>query len=206
MQFNYEIRKLTVNHNAIADWLIANPGKAQQRKCAEQFDITESWLSTLINQDAFQSLLKHKQESVFDQVVIPLQDKIAGVAHASVEKLGKVLDDTNDGRLVKDIGDSMLKALGYGGQKAGPSFVFNNQTNHLTVNQDALAEARQRQSQHYGRTLESPSNTAESTPQIETSELQDDRKLEVGEARELRSKHVNSGTPVQGQSTEGDNL
>lgn len=206
MQFNYEIKKLTVNHNAIADWLIANPGKAQQRTCAEQFDITESWLSTLVNQDAFQSLLKSKQADVFDQVIIPLQDKIAGVAHASIEKLGKILDTTKDGRLVKDINDSALKALGYGGQKAGPSVIINQTQNNLTVNQDALAEARLRQSQHYGRTLESPSNTAESTPQDQTPQLQDNRKLEVGEARELRSEHANSGTEVQGQPTEGDGL
>ena len=206
MQFNYEIKKLTVNHNAIADWLIANPGKGQQRTCAKEFDITESWLSTLINQDAFQSLLKVKQEEIFNQVVIPLQDKIAGVAHASVEKLGIILDATQDGRLVKDIADSALKALGYGGQKTAASLIINNTQNNLTVNQDALAEARARQSQHYGRTLESPSNTAESTPQIEAPELQDNRKPEVGEARELRSEHVNSGTPVQGQSPEGDDI
>lgn len=206
MQYTYEIKKLTVNHNAIADWLIANPGKRQQGKCAEVFDISQSWLSTLINQDAFQSLLKHKQADVFDQVVIPLQDKIAGVAHHSVERMGEILDQTKDGRLVKDIGDSMLKALGYGGQKAGPSIVFNTQNNTLTVNQDALAEARARQSQHYGRTLESPSNTAESASQTQTPKLQDNRKLEVGEARELRSEHVNSGTEVQGKSPEGDDL
>lgn len=206
MQFNYEIKKLTVNHNAIADWLIAHPGKGQQKPCAQVFGITESWLSTLINQDAFQSLLKVKQDEVFQQVIIPLQDKIAGVAHASVEKLGDILDDTKDGRLVKDIADSALKALGYGGQKTAAQLIINNTQNNLTVNQDALAEARQRQSQHYGRTLESPSDTAESTPQIEAPELQDNRKPEVGEARELRSEHVNSGTPVQGQSPEGDDI
>jgi len=205
MQFNYEIKKLTVNHNAIADWLIAHPGKGQQRPCALVFGITESWLSTLINQDAFQSLLKVKQDEVFQQVIIPLQDKIAGVAHASVEKLGTILDETKDGRLVKDIADSALKALGYGGQKTA-SLIINNTQNNLTVNQDALAEARQRQSQHYGRTLESPSNTAESTPQIETPELQDNRKSEVGEARELRSEHVNSRTPLQGKPPEGDDI
>ena len=205
MQFNYEIRKLTVNHNAIADWLIANPGKAQQRTCAKEFDITESWLSTLVNQDAFQSLLKSKQSEVFDQVVIPLQDKIAGVAHASIEKLGEILDATKDGRLVKDINDSALKALGYGGQQSA-SLIINNTQNNLTVNQAALLEARARQSQHYGRTLESPSETAESTPQTETPKLQDNRKVEVGEARELRSEHANSGTPLQGQPTEGDDL
>jgi len=206
MQFNYEIKKLTVNHNAIADWLIANPGKAQQRLCAPIFGITESWLSTLINQDAFQSLLKNKQADAFDQVIIPLQDKIAGVAHASVEKLGVILDKTEDGRLVKDIADSTLKALGYGGQKASAQLIINTTNNNLTVNQAALIEARARQSQHYGRALESSSETAESPPQTQTSELQDNRKLEMGEARELRSEHVNSGTEVQGQPTEGSDL
>lgn len=199
MQYKYELKKLSVNHNAIADWLIANPGRGQQAICAVEFGITQSWLSTLINQDAFQSLLKNKQSDVFDEVVIPLKDKIAGVAHRSVEKLGEILDTTNDGRLVKDISDSMIKALGYG-QATQPGVTINNTT--LTINQIALKEARHRLSQHYGKTLED-SSKPESQTSTSSPQLQDSKKLEVGEARELRSEHVNSGTELQGDSSEG---
>lgn len=202
MQYKYELKKLSVNHNAIADWLIANPGRGQQALCASEFGITQSWLSTLINQDAFQSLLKNKQSNIFDEVIVPLKDKIAGVAHRSVEKLGEILDNTNDGRLVKDISDSMIKALGYG-QEQKPGVTINNTT--LTINQIALQEARHRQSQHYGKTLEDPSKP-ESQPSTSLSRLPDNKKLEVGEARELRSKHVNSGTELQGDSPEGDKV
>ena len=199
MQYKYELKKLSVNHNAIADWLIANPGRGQQGICAQEFGITQSWLSTLINQDAFQSLLKNKQSEIFDEVVVPLKDKIAGVAHRSVEKLGEILDATNDGRLVKDISDSMIKALGYG-QANNAGVVIHNTT--LTINQIALQEARHRQSQHYGKALED-SSKPESQTSTTSPKLQDNRKTEVGEARELRSEHVNSGTELQGDSSEG---
>ncbi len=202
MQYKYNLKKLSVNHNAIADWLIANPGRGQQGLCAEEFGITQSWLSTLINQDAFQSLLKNKQSDIFDEVIVPLKDKIAGVAHRSVEKLGEILDTTNDGRLVKDISDSMIKALGYG-QEHKPGVTINNTT--LTINQIALQEARHRQSQHYGKTLED-SSKPESQPPTSLPRLPDHQKLEVGEARELRSEHVNSGTELQGDSPEGSEV
>lgn len=201
MKYTYELKKLSVTHNAIADWLIANPGKAQQGKCAEAFGITQSWLSTLIGQDAFQSLLKVKQDGVFEEVIVPLQDKIAGVANASVEKLGLILDATQDGRLVKDINDSMLKALGYGAAQPAGGITINN--NSLTINQAALQEARDRQTEHYGRSLESKSEALESPDASATKGVPHHKKLEVGEARDLRSEHVNRGAEVEGDSPEG---
>jgi len=205
MKYNYEIKDLSVTHNAIADWLIANPGKGQQGRCAAHFGITESWLSTLVNQDAFKALLQSKQDKVFDEVVIPLQDKIAGVAHAAVNKLGEVVDQTNDGRLIKDVADSMLDKLGYGAKYVrAPGTVINNNT--LVVDQAALAEARARQSHHFGRTLESPSRTADTESQAGTPQLPPGEEPGVGAPRDLRSEHVNGEAPFYREPEEGGDL
>lgn len=203
--FKYELLDLSNTHNAIADWLIANPGKGQLGACAAAFGYTRSWLSTLIHQDAFQALLKHKQGAAFEEVVIPLHEKMAGVAHRGVEKLGEIMETTNDHRLVRETTKDMLASLGYGANaKGGPVTINNNTQNNLTVNQPALAEARARQSQHFrSQTLESPSKPQGPAVEAQAAELPASEESEMGEARDLRSLHVDGQAPVHGDAEEG---
>ncbi len=201
--WKYELMDLSNTHNSVADWLIANPGKGQMGACAVHFGYTPSWLSTLVHQDAFQALLKIKQGDVFEEVIIPLHEKMSGVAHRSVEKMGEILETTNDHRLIKEIGKDMLSALGYGASRAGPSTIINNTQNNLTVNADELAAARQRQSKHYGRDGESLIESDNAAPQDSPLRLSSGEEVEVGEASELRAGLVNSGTAVQGDTEEG---
>jgi hypothetical protein len=147
--------------------------------------------------------LKIKQGQVFEEVIIPLHEKIAGVAHASVEKMGEIVEQTNDHRLVKEIGKDMLNALGYGANARGPSVQINNTQNNLTVNADELAAARLRQSQHYGRTGENSSESPGAQLEIEAPKLPTSDELEMGEACELRSELVNGPAKVYGSAEEG---
>ena len=203
--FKYELLDLSNTHSAIADWLIANPGKGQLGKCAAVFDYTRSWLSTLIHQDAFQAMLKHKQGVAFQEVIIPLHEKIAGVAHAGIEKLGEILETTQDERLVREITRDSLQNLGYGASTKGPTVQIDASThNTLNVNSDALAEARQRRSQHYGaKALESPNKPLEPGLKAEAPQLPHNQEPGLGEARDLRSEHVNSPTAVYRDSEDG---
>lgn len=204
--FKYELMDLSNTHNAVADWLIANPGKGQLGRCAIAFDYTQSWLSTLIHQDAFQALMKIKQGKAFAEVIIPLTAKIEGVAHAGVMRMGEILDEKKDDRLSREITKDMLNSLGYGANAKSPGpgpGVTNIQNNTLIVDADTLAEARARRSQHYGRQLESPSTDTDPGPQTQTSELSHSEEPELGEARDLRSEHVNSGPPIHRVTPEG---
>lgn len=202
----FVLQNISVSHNAIADWLIANPGRGQMGKCAAVFGITNAWLSVLIHQDAFKSMLKVKQNASFDLVIIPLQDKIAGVAHRSVEKMGEILDTTNDHRLVREIGKDMLTAMGYGGNAKAAVVIDNSTTNNLTVDAGALADARQRQSEHYGRILESPSNASAETDEAETPELSHSPEPEVGASSDVRASGVDSTEAVHGSAKEGSEV
>ena len=196
--FKYELTNLSNTHNAIADWLIANPGKGQMGRCAAVFGITRAWLSTLVNQDAFQAMLKHKQGQAFEAVVIPLHEKIAGVAHAGVEKLGEIIDKTDDERLVREITRDSLQQLGYGASTRGPAVHIDQSThNTLHVDSEALAAARARRSQHHGgQALESPSKPPDPGPKIEPAQLPASEESSLGETREVRAEHVYSPTPV----------
>ena len=200
--FKYELTKLSNTHNAVADWLIANPGKGQLGRCAAHFGYTRSWLSTLVQQDAFRALMQIKQGKAFEEVVIPLQDKIAGVAHASVEKLGEIIEKTDDERLVREIGKDMLNSLGYGAS-AKPAGVVNNTQVNLTVDAGALAEARNRQSKHYGRVLESSSEPDAEAPEAEAPKLSYSEEPGMGQTRELRAEHVNGEKAIYREPTEG---
>lgn len=205
MPYHYQLTNLSVTHNAIADWLIANPGKARQADCAEAFNITQSWLSTLLHTDAFQAMILNKQGAVFEGVVIPLREKISGVAHRSVEKMGEILETTNDHRLVREIGKDMLASLGYGANAKGPVHI-GDVNNTLTVSPENLAAARERQSQHYRRELESPAESEPPALEAQAAELPYDPEADVGEARDIRSSHVNSTKEVHGDTEAGSEV
>ena len=207
MTFKYELQNLSNNHNAIADWLIANPGKGQMGRCAAVFDITPAWLSTLYHQDAFQAMIKHKQGESYKAVIIPLQEKIAGVADAGVTKLGEILATTSDERLIHEITRDSLKALGYGANAKAPVVVDQSTHNTLNVDSAALAEARQRRSQrHHGVTLESSSQPPEPSPESQAALVQIDQEPELGAPSDTRPSHVYSAPPVYGNSEEGGDV
>jgi hypothetical protein len=201
---NYELTRISVTHNAIADWLIANPGKGQMQKCAAVFEITPAWLSTLVHQDAFKALLKVKQGTAFEEVVIPLRHKMMGVAHRSVERLGEIVETTKDDRLVREIAKDMSQNLGFSPSLKGPTVNIDNSTNnHLTVNQEALAKAREKQSKHYGRHLENSTEPRALPPSEQTEELPNNREFAMVEASDLRAECVNSSEELYGVAEEG---
>jgi len=201
--FKYELLDLSNTHNAIADWLIANPGKGQLGRAAAHFGYTRAWLSTLIHQDAFQAMLKHKQGKTFEQVIIPLQEKIAGLAHAGVEKLGEIVDKTNDERLIREITRDAVQSLGYGASTAPAINIDNSTHNILNVDSAALAEARKRRSQHHGAAIESSSQPPQPSPENQAALVSLDQETQLGETRDIRSEHVHSSPPVYGNSEGG---
>ena len=204
--FNYELTELSNTHHLIADWLIANPGKGQLGKCAAVFGYTRSWISTLIHQDAFVAMMKYKQGQHFEACIIPLTEKINGVAHAGVERLGEIIETSKDDRLTREITKDMLTAMGYGGNSKTPVVVDNSTHNTLNVNSEALAEARERRSQHHGaKALESSSPPEVPAIEAQATQLQNHQEPAVGETGELRAGHVNSPPKVyRHEETGGD--
>jgi hypothetical protein len=139
-----QIQQISITHDAIANFLVANPGKGQMAKAAMHFGVTRPWLSTLVHTDAFQAHLRNKQDEVFGQVIMPLKDKLAGVADIALDRLADKLEVEGDTRILADTADKLLNRLGYGPKPAGGNPGVQMNQNNYYVDKDILAEARER--------------------------------------------------------------
>jgi len=80
------IKGLTPRHDAILDFLLVNP-HCPRWQMAQHFGVTETWLSIIIHSDVFQARYQEKNQEVFRETVVPLREKLLGVAHVAVDKL-----------------------------------------------------------------------------------------------------------------------
>lgn len=146
-----EIKKVSVKHEAIMDYLLANPGE-KLGVVAAHFHVSQAWLSTIIHSDAFRTRMEQKQERAFDETIIPLREKVLGIAHLGVEKLGEAMENASpmsDRDFIADTTDNILKNLGYSPKSAPPQTqqVGAQQNNYYVVDSASLAEARARMRQ-----------------------------------------------------------
>lgn len=139
-----EIHRVSHRHNAIMDYMLANP-EIKLSEVAAHFGMTQAWLSTVIHSDCFQSELKEKQGALFDETVLTLRDKITGAAHRALDRLGEKLDTVDDPKFILDASEKTLKALGYGTSTTiSQAKTVNNVQNNFTVSSEIHEQARQR--------------------------------------------------------------
>lgn len=115
-----QLKTLSPRHDAIAEWLIANPDK-HLYECALAFGVTQPWLSVILHSDIFQVYYRKMRGDHVDLRITPLRDKLLGVANRAVEKLADKVEAMNTRELV-DVAELTLNKLGYG-QKATVSVV-----------------------------------------------------------------------------------
>lgn len=118
-----EIQTVKFTHDAIIDTIIANPA-ITQRQMAQDFGYTESWLSIIINSDAFQQrLAERKAELVDPKIRASIEDRIDALAKRSLDKL---LDRLDNGTPISN-GDLVRMAqLGIGDRNKGPQQAVQN--------------------------------------------------------------------------------
>lgn len=139
--------KLSINHEAIMNFMLAFPGPKLIQRCARHFGFRPGYLYNLVRSDAFKAQLRDRQDLVYEDVVLPLQVKMSGVADAALDNLSDKIPDCDDGKFLLDVVDRLSNRLGYG-SKPGPSIgdagTVNMQNNYYSVDPQVLAEARQR--------------------------------------------------------------
>jgi hypothetical protein len=113
-----EVQTVSHVHEAIMNWMIANP-TLQLRDCAAYFGYTQSWLSTIIHSDCFKARLKEKQDAVFNVMAEDLGSKLHALADVSIEKLTQAVEASSDPRLLKESAELALKSLGFGNKPGG---------------------------------------------------------------------------------------
>lgn len=140
----YEPKSLSIRHDLIMNWLIANP-HLSQRECAAFFGVSETWLSIIIHSHAFQARLAEKQRELFSATVASIRDKLESVAHISLDRLAEVISESDDPEYILDAADRALHRLGYAprtGSSAQPNNVTQYNTQINVVDRQSLQEAR----------------------------------------------------------------
>lgn len=137
------IKKLSSRHHAILDCKLKHP-EWTQRQIAAALNYTEAWVSIVVNSNSFQAMYREKYGEQFDQVVVPVRDRVTGVAVQALERVGEALQDgTHTPKFALDTSNVMLKALGFVGSGAVQG--ENVQINHYHgVDPSLLRESRER--------------------------------------------------------------
>jgi hypothetical protein len=142
-----DLQTMKVKHQAIAQYLIANPTHSQ-KVVARHFEISEAWLSIVVNSDCFKEYIAQQDAEFRHEVLIPLREKLIGVASRAVERLGEAVE-VGAPDFILDVADKTLHRLGYAPNKGPevavpPGGSLNVQQNNYYVDKDTLRHARGR--------------------------------------------------------------
>lgn len=154
-----QLKTLRPKHHSIMDFLLANP-KLPYSAVAAEFNVTQAWLSTVINSDVFQAQLRARRSLMDDHVNRDIVSRLHNIAKKGLSTMEDILDDEEASAATKlDVAKTSLTALGYLGTKGGSPVTVNvqqnTQNNNLTVRSSILQEARNRlQQQAQGLTIE----------------------------------------------------
>jgi len=138
-----QVKKVSIKHEQILQFLIANP-TLRMYEVAAHFEVSASWLSVIIHSDAFQHLLEQYQAIVFDETILPMRKRLEALAHLSLERLSDQVERSYDMKELRETAKMTLQSLGYGTPAAGPTQI-NAPGATITINpgmQDKLQEAR----------------------------------------------------------------
>lgn len=87
-----QVDRVSYTHDAVIDFIIAHP-EASQGHIAATFGYTQSWMSILINSDAFQARLRERKGEIVDPALLAtVNDRFRGVLNRSLEKLADLLE------------------------------------------------------------------------------------------------------------------
>lgn len=106
-----QIAKVSHMHVAIMDYMVANP-TVRKGQVAAHFGVTNTWLSIIINSHAFQDMLRQRQDEFFGAVVVPLREKIIGVADQALDRLAEKIE-VMESREALETADALLHRLGF---------------------------------------------------------------------------------------------
>lgn len=136
---------LSHTHEAVLNWMLLNPERSM-RECADHFGYTQSWLSTLVRSDLFQLALKQRQIDIANRVAASIPAKLAAVADVALDKLGEMVEKSEDPDFILDAADKALHRMGYAPQSsrnpAGSPGNGGIVQNNLFIGAGDLAEAR----------------------------------------------------------------
>lgn len=122
-----EIKKVRYTHDAMIDEILMNPS-VSQGELAKQFGFSQTWMSIVINSDAFQERLAERKGQLTDPTVIAsINERLDAIAKRSLDKIMDRLDSPTAN--LKTIELVAIAKLGVGDKNnrpAGPQVQNNN--------------------------------------------------------------------------------
>lgn len=113
------IQRVRYTHDAVIDMILSRPG-VSQRELAAHFGYTESWLSRVINSDAFLARLADRKKELIDPGILQsIDEKYKNLASTSLMVLQEKLEASKSVDLALKTAELATKALGYGARNTG---------------------------------------------------------------------------------------
>lgn len=111
------ITRVKYTHDAMIDLIIQNPG-VPQGVIARHFNYTETWVSRVLNSDAFQARLAVRKEDLVDpSIILTVEEKFKTLANRSLDIIQEKLEQTKSVDVAFKGLELATKALGYGARK-----------------------------------------------------------------------------------------
>jgi hypothetical protein len=189
------IKKMSIKHDAILDFMLANPLMAK-REVAAHFGVSQPWLSCIIHSDAFQREYKAKGGEIFNLSVVPIRTKLLAAADMAVDRVMELIPLEGELKTAQATASMVLDRIGFSPKVNAPAAP---QTVEVTVLQEQLAKGRAlfgaRVSVRSPAALEDHSNGEEfsPTPASEMGEVRTERALPAYVPRDARAEE---GDPV----------
>ena len=93
-----QLKRLTLKHHQIIDWMIANPG-ASGVACAGHFSLNPCWISIVINSPVFEGEMKRRRRAIEEELDV----KMAALADVSVDALTVRVEEEGDTMPINDL-------------------------------------------------------------------------------------------------------
>ena len=133
-------------HQALSDLMFKCP-EMRAYEVAEFFGVTEAWLSTVKNSDAFVQFHNQRREKHFSRVSAGVGEKLTALAEISLDEITERVEEERDSMTLSslhDIGKLALGALGFGSRGPAVNVNVSNNDNRSVIVNDAEAVRRGR--------------------------------------------------------------
>jgi DNA-binding MarR family transcriptional regulator len=139
-----EIQSVSYRHQAIADWLLANP----ERKLGElaiEMNLSQSWLSVVIHSGVFKEYFAKRRMTHEERLREQITDAQLKVTLKALEKLALSLDaEEIDGRFVLDVAEKTAARLGFEPRRNTKFIEEREQTFLRPIPMGTLQEAQEK--------------------------------------------------------------
>lgn len=139
-----QIKKVNHWQERLLDALILRP-EVRLGDLAREFGVTQAWLSTVKNSDAFRDAFRRRNAEHSGALLSDVRAKTLGAAEMAVDAISKRLEETADIiplPILLETADTMLKRSGFGESRQAPT--PNVQVNLGVVTQADLTAAREK--------------------------------------------------------------